>query len=131
MDAVSRRDTDVPSPLTAAFRIGEWTVEPAWNRISAMGETRKVEPRVMRVLATLAAASGRPLTREGLLDSVWAGVHVNEEALSRAVSELRRALGDDPAAPRYIATIRKGGYSLVMPVEPIDGAVGGSRAPPP
>ncbi len=70
----------------------------------------------MRLLATLAAAPGRPLLRQELLDAVWPDTIVNEEALSRAVSQLRRALGDDPKAPRYLQTVHKGGYCLIAPV---------------
>lgn len=103
-------------PPSAPFRVGEWLVEPAWNHIRRNGETVKLEPRVMRLLKTLAAAAGQPMTREQLLGAIWPNVLVNEEALSRAVSQLRRALGDDPKNPRYIQTVHKGGYSLVLPV---------------
>lgn len=103
-------------PCQSPFQVGEWTAEPAWNRIRRDGDTLKLEPRVMRLLATLAAAPGRPLSRQQLLDLVWPDVLVNEEALSRAVSQLRRALGDEPRAPRFIETVHKGGYCLIAPV---------------
>lgn len=70
----------------------------------------------MRLLTTLAAAPGRPLPRQQLLDTVWPDVLVNEEALSRAISQLRRALGDDPRAPRFVETVHKSGYCLIAPV---------------
>lgn len=103
-------------PRQSPFRVGEWTAEPAWNRVHRDGDTLKLEPRVMRLLATLAAAPGRPLSRQQLLELVWPDVLVNEEALSRAVSQLRRALGDEPRAPRFIETVHKGGYCLIAPV---------------
>ena len=80
----------------------------------------------MRLLVILAAAPGRPLLRQELLDAVWPDVVVNEEALSRAVSQLRRALEDDPKAPRYVETVHKGGYCLIAPVSEVC-----SQAPPP
>ena len=70
----------------------------------------------MRLLATLAAVPGRPLQRQELLESVWPDTFVNEEALSRAISQLRRAFGDDAKAPRYLQTVHKGGYCLIAPV---------------
>lgn len=115
MSEGSRASASEEKPLTGPFRVGDWLAEPAWNRISRDGETAKLEPRVMRLLATLASVPGRPLLREQLLDSVWPDVTVNEEALSRAVSQLRRALGDDPKSPRYVQTVHKG-YCLVAPV---------------
>ena len=92
-------ELDAPIPADSAafdgpFRVGEWLVEPARNRIGRDGAFRKLEPRVMRLLATLAAAAGRPLSRGALLDAVWPDVTVNEEALSRAISQLRRALDE-------------------------------------
>ena len=104
-------------PAAAPFRVGDWTAEPAWNRLRRDGTVVKLEPRVMRLLTVLAAAPGRPLGRQELLDKVWPDVLVNEEALSRAVSQLRRALGDDPKAPRYLETVHKGGYCLIAPVD--------------
>lgn len=106
----------VPEEGSARLRVGEWLVEPAWNRISRDGQSLKLEPRVMRLLAALAAAAGRPLLRQELLDTVWPDLIVNEEALSRAISQLRRALGDDPKDPKYVETVHKGGYCLIAPV---------------
>jgi len=112
-------EADVEQPLTSPFRVGEWIAEPAWNRIRRNSETVKLEPLVMRLLAKLAAAPGRPLRRQVLLDTIWPDTIVNEEALSRAVSQLRRALGDDPKAPQYLQTVHKGGYCLIAPVVPV------------
>jgi DNA-binding winged helix-turn-helix (wHTH) protein len=112
-------DDPAPAPLAppdAAFRVGAWTVEPGRNRIGRSGEHRRLEPRVMRLLATLAAAPGRPFSRAELLDAVWPDVTVNEEALSRAVSQLRRALDDDSRSPRYVETVHKSGYCLIAAV---------------
>ena len=99
-----------------SFVVGDWLVEPHWNRICRGEETVKLEPRVMRLLVTLAAVPDRPLQRQELLDTVWPDTFVNEEALSRAVSQLRRAFGDDAKAPRYLQTVHKGGYCLIAPV---------------
>jgi Tol biopolymer transport system component/DNA-binding winged helix-turn-helix (wHTH) protein len=118
---------DANPARSSAFRVGDWLVEPAWNRIRGHGGAVKLEPRVMRLLATLAASPGRPLPRQELLETIWPDVLVNEEALSRAVSQLRRALGDDPRAPRFIETVHKGGYCLIAPVA--DASAETARAP--
>jgi Tol biopolymer transport system component/DNA-binding winged helix-turn-helix (wHTH) protein len=103
------------------FLLGEWRVEPELNRITSGETTHQVEPRVMDVLVLLASRPEGVFTREELLESIWGDVVVGEEALTRAVSELRRLLGDDHRTPRYVETIRKGGYRLLvepLPVEP-------------
>jgi len=101
------------------FRLGEWRVEPDLNRVVTAGKTRHVEPRVMELLSCLAARPRSVLSRTELLELVWRDVIVGEEALTRAVSELRRALDDDSRAPRFIETIHKSGYRLLALPEPI------------
>ncbi len=103
----------------APFRLGEWAVHPALNRV-ALGDTWvQVEPRVMHVLACLASRPGEVFSRERLLAIVWNDLVVCEEALTRTISELRRIFHDDPRTPRFIETIRKGGYRLIAPVSPL------------
>jgi hypothetical protein len=73
----------------------------------------------MEVLAVLSARGGELVTREELLASVWSEVHVQEEVLTRAIADLRKALDDDRKGPRYIETIPKKGYRVVARVQPV------------
>lgn len=100
------------------FRIGEWLIAPRANTISAGGRVVHLEPKVMGVLAHLAGRAGEVVTKESLLQSVWADAFVTEHVLKVAVSELRKALGDDARSPRFIETIPKSGYRLIAPVSP-------------
>jgi Tol biopolymer transport system component/DNA-binding winged helix-turn-helix (wHTH) protein len=100
------------------FMAGDALVQPSLNRIVVQGRVVQVEPKVMQVLALMAARPGSVVARETFLDTVWAGTVADDYLLNRAVSELRRILDDDPQAPRYIETIRKGGYRLVAPIAP-------------
>jgi len=65
-----------------------------------------------RLLQTLLEADGRVLSRDQLLDAVWGSDQ--SEVLDRTVDvhirRLRDKLGDDPDAPRYVATVRGAGY---------------------
>ncbi|MEM6335615.1 MAG: winged helix-turn-helix domain-containing protein [Bacteroidota bacterium] len=107
-----------PSPaLDTPFAIGEWTLHPVFNTASGNGQSTSVEPRVMGVLVYLAHRAGEVISRDELLDNVWAGVVVNEDALTRAVSEVRKLFGDDPRAPKVIETVRGRGYRLIAPVK--------------
>jgi len=105
------------SPGGAGFRLGEWLVLPSLNVVEGPGESRRLEPKVMDVLCFLADEPGRVRSKEEILDAVWPGVHVTESVLTRAVAEIRKALGDDAAKPRYIDTVPRRGYRLVAPVE--------------
>jgi len=101
-----------------AFELGEWTVHPSLNRLERDGQVEQLEPRVMDVLVCLATRSGTVVSREELLETVWPDAVIGEEGLTRRISSLRKVLGDDRDHPRYIETIRKGGYRLVAEVRP-------------
>jgi len=70
----------------------------------------------MAVLLELATADGNTVPREHLTEAVWPRGFVTDGVLSRCISQLRAALGDDSRAPRYIATIPRKGYRLVADV---------------
>ena len=73
----------------------------------------------MEVLVCLAQHGGSVVSKEELIGEVWADTFVGDDALIRCISELRRALEDDPKAPRVIETIPKRGYRLLEKVEPL------------
>ncbi|HSR53985.1 MAG TPA: winged helix-turn-helix domain-containing protein [Acidobacteriota bacterium] len=97
----------------ASYDLGEWKVYPTLNRLRRAGEDRLLEPKVMRVLQVLAREAPEVVPRQRLMEEVWPQEYVTEHVLSRSISELRRALGDDARSPRYVETIRKGGYRLL------------------
>jgi DNA-binding winged helix-turn-helix (wHTH) protein/TolB-like protein/Tfp pilus assembly protein PilF len=103
------------------LRIGEWWADRTTNELGRAGGTVRVEPKAMEVLMVLADHAGQVVSREELLAAVWPGVVVGDEALTQSVIKLRRALGDNPRSPSYIATISKRGYRLIAPVEKAEG----------
>ena len=110
------KQSDQELPRDRPFRVGDWLIQPALNRVTAGSETRQLEPKVMELLVELASEPGDVFSRDALLDKIWSDVVVGDEVLTRAVSELRRILGDDPRVPRYVETIHKRGYRLIAPV---------------
>jgi DNA-binding winged helix-turn-helix (wHTH) protein len=109
----------VEARTVSAFRIGDWLVEPTLNSLSKPDSTVRLEPKVMQVLVCLAEHAGKVISKDRLFQSAWPGTFVTDDVLTRAISELRRALGDDPKHPRFIQTIPKGGYRLVADVTPV------------
>lgn len=106
-------------PSVAPFRLGAWTVHPAQHRLTSGDQIIQIEPRMMHVLVCLAARPGEVVTRGMLAEAVWADAVVGEDSLTRVVSMLRRALGDRTREPRFIETIWKVGYRLLVDVEPV------------
>ena len=103
--------------IKQGFRLGEWIINPLSGKFTRNGHTVHVEPKLMDVLLCLAGSSGEVVTRDELMGSVWDGVIVSDEALTRCISELRTLLGDTARERRYIRTIPKRGYSLLPQVE--------------
>ncbi|MGD8439388.1 MAG: transcriptional regulator [Holophagae bacterium] len=104
--------------------MADWLVQPQLNRLTrADGEAVQLEPKMMDVLVRLARTPGEVVSREALIDAVWPEVYISESVLTRAIAGLRRALGDDARRPRFIETISKRGYRLIVDVEtPVLGA---------
>ncbi len=88
-------------------------VRPSENAIVVAGREKHLEPKIMAVLQELMAHPGEVVTRTHLMDTVWAGRVVGEEALTRCISELRSALGDAASHPEFIQTVPKKGYRLL------------------
>lgn len=107
--------------MAGGFRLAEWTVQPQLNTLERHGQMVRLEPKVMQVLMCLAGHHGELVPKEQLIRVVWADTFVTDEVLTRCISELRKALNDDPKQPRFIETISKGGYRLLPPVQPLAG----------
>jgi transcriptional activator of cad operon len=112
----------------AEFRVGAWRVDREACALHGPDGEQRVEPKVMDLLCLLAEHPGRVLSRERIMDALWPGLVVGDDALARTLSKLRQALGDDAKSPRYIETIAKRGYRLLAEVEGIAaGAVSDDR----
>jgi transcriptional activator of cad operon len=103
----------------AEFRVGAWRVDREACALHGPDGEQRVEPKVMDLLCLLAAHPGRVLSRERIMDALWPGLVVGDDALARTLSKLRQALGDDAKSPRYVETIAKRGYRLLAEVEPV------------
>jgi DNA-binding winged helix-turn-helix (wHTH) protein len=106
---------DIPRPA-AALRLDECVVLAQRNLIIANGEKSTIEPKIMDVLCVLADKPGEVFSREELADRVWGQGKGSDERLTRAISQLRKVMGDSSKTPRYIETVSKRGYRLVSPV---------------
>ena len=112
---------------TGEFRVGECIVNRARGQIMRPGGTAHLEPRAMDLLVALAERAGRTASRDELIEAVWGHPHVSDEALSRCVSLVRQALGDDRARPRFVETIPKRGYRLLAPVDGLSHGAEGDK----
>lgn len=107
-------------PFTQAFQLGDWLVEPRLNQLQQLdgGTSKHLEPRLAKLLCYLASHPLEVVDRDTLVSVLWPRVIVNENSLTRAVSELRKLLAHESNPSQvYIETIPKRGYRLRMPVQ--------------
>jgi DNA-binding winged helix-turn-helix (wHTH) protein len=104
------------------YRFGDFELSPEAYELRRAGRQVHLEPRVLEVLAYLVAHRDRLVTKQELLATLWPTEFVSESALTRAVRDARRALGDTGAAERWIDTVHGRGFRFV-------GAV--TESPPP
>jgi DNA-binding winged helix-turn-helix (wHTH) protein len=105
------------------FQVADRTVFPTRNRVRGPAGEVHIEPKAMDVLCTLAGRNGEVMSREALIDAVWAVRFGGDESLTRVVSMLRKTLGASA-----IETVSKRGYRLAAEVRP---AVETAEAPAP
>jgi transcriptional activator of cad operon len=96
--------------------VGAWRAERATGDLIGPSGTERLEPKVMDLLFLLAERPGQAFSKDEIMERLWPNVVVGDDTLARAVSRLRKALGDDPKAPTFIETLPKRGYRLIAPV---------------
>ena len=103
--------------MTASIRFAGFELDPADRQLRRGGAPVELNGRYFDALALLVGEAGRLVTKDRFMDEVWRGVPVTDEALTQCIRTLRRQLGDDAAAPRFIETVPKHGYRFIAPVE--------------
>jgi DNA-binding winged helix-turn-helix (wHTH) protein/tetratricopeptide (TPR) repeat protein len=88
-----------------------------WESTPDGGERRlNLRPRAYDMLQYLVDNAGRLVTHDEFLDALWQRVFVQPEVLKGHMLSIRAALGDDPANPRFVETLRGRGYRFIAPV---------------
>lgn len=108
-DSEATRSGDAPTPLC----FGPLRIDVAAREVSLHGEPILLTSTEFDILAALSARPGVVLSRRQLLETVREGPWVgNEHLVDVHIGHVRRKLGDDPAAPRYVITVRGVGYRM-------------------
>ncbi|MGH8252361.1 MAG: winged helix-turn-helix domain-containing protein [Steroidobacteraceae bacterium] len=98
--------------------IGEFEIDVATRRLRRRGgEPLHLANRPFHVLLHLVANRDRLVPRAELLEQFWDGRDVYEDALTRCVSTVRKALEDQGPDARYIETRWAGGYRFIGPCQ--------------
>lgn len=93
--------------------------DPRTAQLWRDGREVKLTPRAAAVLHMLTARAQQLVTKRELFAEAWNGLAVSDDALTSCILELRKALGDRARHPRFIETLHRRGYRLMLPVTAI------------
>jgi DNA-binding response OmpR family regulator len=118
--AVLRRSkrTDAGETPSEPVTVGGLTLDFGARRVTLDGAELELSRKEFDLLAELVRNAGRVVSREDLMDRVWdENWFGSTKTLDTHVGWLRRKLGDDTAAPRYLHTVRGVGFRFSSPEE--------------
>lgn len=117
--AVLRRAGEAPAPAAeAVLEVGDVRMDLERHTATRAGEPLDLTVKEFELLRVLLERSGKLVRREELVHEVWdPGWFGSTKTLDVHVSALRRKLGDDPAEPRYLHTVRGVGFRFAGPGE--------------
>ncbi|PID96728.1 MAG: DNA-binding response regulator [Actinomycetales bacterium] len=93
-------------------------IDPESRRLWFRGSWVRLTQKEFDIMRVLIREQGRVVTRDQLTREVWGTEwYLSTKALDMHISTMRRKLGDDPARPRYLSTVRGLGFRFELPVD--------------
>ena len=107
-------------------QFGSFILDPDQSRLLHKASLLEVEidHKVFELLSLFVQQPNIIISRQTLLDNLWAGSIVTDNAINKLIGNLRKVLGDDAKQPEYIQTIPKRGYRLICEVTILDNVMG-------
>ncbi len=99
--------------MSDPIQIEEWSFAPDTGVLSNGASSTRLEHRAAALLELLVLERGRLVSQDEIIEKVWDGRAVSPNSVAVVISDIRRALGDDPKYPRYVETLPKRGYRLI------------------
>jgi len=112
------------------FSLGPFRLNCETGELLHAGRITKLTPKSTQLLLALAQHTGELVSKQELFHAVWKGRVVSDAALTTCVQELRDALQDDARQPRYVETLHRRGYRLLVPLVPLAPAAPPLSTPP-
>ena len=112
--AIRRSSLDYETKAQAPISIGDIELDPERRVVKKTGTPVHLTPKEFELLHHLMSSSGKPVSHERLLKSVWGtGYHAEHESLRTLIRQIRKKLEDDPGNPRYLLTEPHIGYRFI------------------
>jgi DNA-binding winged helix-turn-helix (wHTH) protein len=95
------------------IRFGPFQIDPRTWLLTRDGQAVDLSPRLVEILGFIVSKAGQIVTKDELLEKFWPDVNVTENTLTRAIADIRKAIGDGAAEPQYLETAARRGYRFV------------------
>jgi len=110
-----------PSPgRSACYAFGPFVLDPREHRLLKNGTPVAVTPKVLDTLVALVEQRGKLVDKQALMKRLWPDAFVQDAALARHISDLRRILGEPARGGQYIETVPTRGYRFIADVTSVD-----------
>jgi DNA-binding winged helix-turn-helix (wHTH) protein len=107
----------MPEPHNLVF--GPFRLDLRDERLWRGPAALPLRPKPWAVLRCLVTQAGQLVTKDALLEAVWPDTAVSDAALTAAIRDLRRVLGDLSRTPQFIETVHGRGYRFIAPVSAV------------
>ncbi|MEQ3513117.1 winged helix-turn-helix domain-containing protein [Pseudoalteromonas sp. BZB3] len=99
------------------LKFGDFIFDSQQQRLLTIQNTQvEIEPKLIALLEFFLTHPEQLISRQTLLETVWANTLVTDNAINKLVGNLRKALNDDPKQPKYIQTVPKRGYRFICTI---------------
>lgn len=102
-----------------AYEFGPFRLEPGNRVLLQAGVVVSLSPKAFDTLLALIQRGGAVVDKDALLRRIWPDTDVEENSVAKAVSEVRKGLGEDPRIGRYVVTVSGRGYRFAASVRTI------------
>lgn len=116
---------------TVSYRFGPFRLDAVGFRLLSEDVAIALSPKALDLLLLLVSRPEALVSKDDIQQVLWPDVAVTDNALTQVVSDLRQALGDSAASPRYIQTVARRGYRFVAKVEMVPSVGRDAGATPP
>jgi DNA-binding winged helix-turn-helix (wHTH) protein len=112
----SNQPLTISQLMQSPFETGSLIVNFSQNLVTLDGEDLILQPKVLELLIILCAANGKTVSKQELIDTLWADTVVGPDSLANTMTRLRKILKDDPKDPLFIKTVQRKGYLWIPSV---------------
>ena len=107
---------------------GDFTLDTQKSRLYHRGKPLELEPQIYGILELLIIRHGEIVSRDEIIEAVWAGRLVSNNVIGNRIKSVRAAIGDSGKSQLWIKTYPSLGYKFIGEVRAANEDVKPSKA---